>query len=151
MTFLDESSDLDGTIGAWDWDFGDGTDPSTDQNPTHMYAAGGTYSVTLTITDNDGATDTTSQQAVTVSDGSDEIELTATGYKVKGSRNADLAWSGATSEYVDILRNGTKIATTVSNLGSYTDNLGKGGGGSYTYKVCDRDTSNCSEPATVTF
>jgi PKD repeat protein len=54
-TFTDASSDPDGTIASWGWDFGDGTtDPN--QNPTHQFAAAQTYQVTLTVTDNGGAT-----------------------------------------------------------------------------------------------
>ncbi len=53
------SSDPDGTIELYVWDFGDGKSGST---PTisHTYAAGGTYSVRLTVTDNGGATGTQS-------------------------------------------------------------------------------------------
>ena len=63
--FTDTSTD-DGTITAWNWNFGD-TNTSTTQNPTHTYAAAGTYSVQLIVTDDLGAVDTTSQD-VTVSD-----------------------------------------------------------------------------------
>ena len=49
ITFTDASTD-DGTIGAWLWTFGDGTN-STEQNPTHSYDAVGTYTVTLVVTD----------------------------------------------------------------------------------------------------
>ena len=66
--FTDQSTDSDGSIASWSWDFGDGS-TSTAQNPSHTYGADGTYTVTLTVTDDDGATDTASQD-VTVS-GSD--------------------------------------------------------------------------------
>jgi PKD repeat protein len=55
-TFTDSSSDAEGAIASWQWRFGDdGT--ATDQNPTHDYAAPGSYSATLTVTDGAGATD----------------------------------------------------------------------------------------------
>jgi PKD repeat protein len=54
------SSDLDGTIDDYAWDFGDGTSGSG-ETTNHTYTAAGTYTATLTVTDDDGATDTTSQ------------------------------------------------------------------------------------------
>jgi PKD repeat protein len=55
ILFTDNSTD-DGFIASWDWDFGDGS-TSTTQNPTHSFAAAGTYAVSLTVTDDGGATD----------------------------------------------------------------------------------------------
>jgi PKD repeat protein len=54
ITFTDESSDSDGSIVNWDWDFGNG-DTSTDQHPTYSYDEEGLYTVTLTVEDNEGA------------------------------------------------------------------------------------------------
>ena len=55
IVFTDQSSDPDGQITQWQWDFGDGT-TSTEQNPIHAYDKAGDYTVTLTVTDNEGAT-----------------------------------------------------------------------------------------------
>jgi subtilisin family serine protease len=53
--FTDTSTDPDGTVTAWSWTLGDGTTSSV-RNPSHTYAAPGLYSVSLTVTDNGGAT-----------------------------------------------------------------------------------------------
>jgi len=60
VAFTDTSTDSDGSITAWSWDFGDSTS-SNAQHPSHSYAAGGTYTVVLTVTDNDGGVDSVSQ------------------------------------------------------------------------------------------
>lgn len=63
VTFSDNSTDSDGTIASWQWDFdGDGIVDSTEQNPSYTYASYGTYNVTLTVTDNDGATASVTKQ-----------------------------------------------------------------------------------------
>ena len=56
----DDSSDADGRIVAWQWDLGDGT-TSADASFSHVYTAPGTYTVTLRVTDDRGATATATQ------------------------------------------------------------------------------------------
>jgi RHS repeat-associated protein len=55
--FVDQSTDSDGHVVAWSWNFGDGG-ASNQQSPSHHYAAAGTYTVTLTVTDDAGLTAT---------------------------------------------------------------------------------------------
>ncbi len=59
VDFTDKSTDSDGTINSWYWDFGDGITGS-EQQPTHIYTESNVYAVTLTVTDNDGCIDSTS-------------------------------------------------------------------------------------------
>jgi YD repeat-containing protein len=53
--FADGSSDPDGQVTAYTWDFGDGAAAVTTKDAQHTYAAANTYTVSLTVTDNDGA------------------------------------------------------------------------------------------------
>ena len=53
VDFTDLSFDEDGNIISWYWEFGDG-ETSSEQHPTHIYAEADDYTVTLTVTDNDG-------------------------------------------------------------------------------------------------
>ena len=66
--FESDSTDEDGTIVSWHWDFGDGT-TSNQQNPTHKYTKAGEYTVTLTVMDNYGEEDTTSIKITVESSG----------------------------------------------------------------------------------
>lgn len=63
-SFTDTSSDEDGGIAGWNWSFGDGS-LSTLQNPTHTFTAAGSYTVSLTVADDDGNS-TTATRTVTV-------------------------------------------------------------------------------------
>ena len=86
------SSDPDGTITGYSWDFGDGTAPvsGTAKTATHTYAKAGTYSITLTVTDNEQATAGSTQDVV--------VQAPAgTGVLARDAFNRTLAtgWGGA--------------------------------------------------------
>ncbi|MGN9811345.1 S8 family serine peptidase [Micromonospora sp. BQ11] len=55
------STDSDGTVTGYTWDFGDGT-TGTGKTVSHTYAKAGYYSVKLTVTDNQGKTDSVRRQ-----------------------------------------------------------------------------------------
>jgi Zn-dependent metalloprotease len=60
VQLVDTSTDSDGTIASRLWDVGDGR-TSTKSKVLFKYASAGTYTVTLTVTDNEGATSSTSK------------------------------------------------------------------------------------------
>ena len=68
VSFSDASSDTGSTISSYSWNFGDGGSASS-ANPSHTYAASGTYNVVETVTDGNGNTDSKTE-SVTVSSGS---------------------------------------------------------------------------------
>lgn len=53
------SSDGDGTISAYSWNFGDNSAAGSEATPTHTFQAVGSYTITLTVTDNGGAKSST--------------------------------------------------------------------------------------------
>ncbi|GAA5130798.1 S8 family serine peptidase [Thalassotalea piscium] len=147
VAFTDNSSDVNDDIVSWAWDFGDGAS-STEQNPFHSYAATGAYSVSLTVTDSEGHTSTTSAN-VNVSDVSIEAALKRAYKSRLGKLRVDITWSGTGSQTVDIYRNGEKI-DTVANVGIYRDRERRVSGSQFIYKVCD-ESGACSNDVTVNF
>ncbi|NVJ68076.1 MAG: pre-peptidase C-terminal domain-containing protein, partial [Gammaproteobacteria bacterium] len=144
------SSDSDGSIVSYSWNFGDGNSASG-ANPSHSFAADGTYSVSLTVTDNGGATGSDSQDVTVTDSGAGvTIDLSVTADSKRRWDTARLSWSGATTTSVDIYRNGSRITTT-ANDGAHNDRM-RSTSGSFTYQVCNQgSTSDCSDPVTVTF
>jgi PKD repeat protein len=86
VNFTDSSTDSDGSIASRSWNFGDGS-TSTATNPSHTYSAAGTYTVSLQVTDNGGATNTKTQ-SVTVSSGGGGGNVLQNGVALTGQSGA---------------------------------------------------------------
>ena len=72
------SSDSDGTIVSYDWDFGDGTlVPNGGPTQSHTYSSAGDFTVTVTVTDNGGGSDSTSATASPSDPGGGNVDPTA--------------------------------------------------------------------------
>ncbi|WP_303629801.1 PKD domain-containing protein [Actinomadura madurae] len=86
------SSDPDGTIASYEWDFGDG-ETGTGATPEHAYDEAGTYTVKLTVTDNRGGKGTKSQ---TVTVAPNQVNIA---YRGGAGGNANV-----TTAYADVPR-----------------------------------------------
>jgi PKD repeat protein len=146
VNFTDNSADADDDISSWNWDFGDGA-VSDQQNPSHNYAAAGSYNVTLSVTDSTGLTDMTSQIVSLV-----ESDISLTLHRAirarTGSTIVDLRWSGAIGS-LDLYRDGQFIET-IENDGKHRDRFNSIAA-SATYSLCLEGTTVCSADLVVNF
>ena len=108
VQFTDTSTDVScsgGSITSRAWNFGDGA-TSTAQNPSHTYAAAGTYTVSLTVTDSEGLSATVSHD-VTVTRPTPVLAIE----RIQRNRltfefAVDLTWTaGLQGALVDMYRN----------------------------------------------
>ncbi len=142
--FTDLSTITQGSIVSWDWDFGDGSAHSTQQNPFHIYALSGTYQVCLTVVSNNGCSSSTVQSIIVgnspvVSAGADisipygtNTQLDGT---ASGSGNLTYAWQPA-----NLLVNPTVIDPLTVNLTTTTE---------FTLIVADQSGCNSSDQVVV--
>lgn len=68
VTFAGNASDPDGSIVEWQWSFGDGHTASQ-PHPSHVYAEKGVYTVSLTVTDDGGASHAATKEIVVAEEG----------------------------------------------------------------------------------
>jgi serine protease len=138
------SSDSDGTIVSYTWDFGDES-TTTGVVSNHVYAANGTYTVELTVVDDESAS-STSSSTVTVNDGveppASDITLTV---ELTADREATLQWGGAAGSSVDVYENGSLKGST-ANDGEVILRINPRK--NYEFEICETgSTTSCSNPA----
>lgn len=90
VAFTDLSTN---TRSSWLWDFGD-TNTSTSQNPTHIYASPGVYTITLTATNGAGSDSETKANYITAL-------WTPAFVTPDGGVTAHTKWYGLTGLYTD--------------------------------------------------
>ncbi|UYZ64948.1 PKD domain-containing protein [Hymenobacter weizhouensis] len=129
------SSDPDGTISAYAWDFGDGS-TGTGKTVSRTYAAAGTYSARLTVTDNQGATSSTSKTVtVTAPPTATAVWLEAESGTISAPMQvlSDAAASGG--QYITVAAGNTSGSTPpTSGIARYNLSLAQAG----TYKLWGR-------------
>ncbi|MBI5834067.1 MAG: PKD domain-containing protein [Armatimonadetes bacterium] len=106
VSCVSTSTDADGTIASYAWTFGDGG-VASGPNAAHTYAAAGTYTIALTVTDNLGLQSTTTRQVTVVA--APNNVMTATVY---------VTWLGSVGKYqpyakVTVMANGAPCASAV--------------------------------------
>jgi len=89
VAFTDASIDNDGNIVARSWNFGDGSAPSTATHPTRTYAAAGTYNVSLTVTDNAGATHTKTASVTVAAPAGAQTYTNGTDYAIRDNATVE--------------------------------------------------------------
>ena len=114
------SSDTDGAVTNWAWNFGDGN-TGTGATISHTYSAAGPYTVTLTVTDNDGGTGQSSQGVVTTAPPAPPTD--AYGQAVYGD-SPSLYWRLGESSGTTAVDSGQQ-----GNDGSYVAGVGLGSAG----------------------
>lgn len=140
--FTDQSTDTGGSIASRSWDFGDGTS-STETNPSKTYSAAGTYTVKLTVTDNDGNTDDETK-SVTVGTASNVL---TNGTPVTGLSGA----VGAALRYTMAVPAGATNLKFVTSGGSGDPDLYAklGSAPTTTSFDCKSDNSSTAETCTI--
>ncbi len=146
VSFSDQTTLGDAPISSWEWDFGDLSPKSSQQNPTHSYNARGTYTVSLTVTDTNGCF----------------ASSTKTNLIVVESPNAHFTASGSRSDCQPPLNVSFNNSSTGGNGSlTYTWSFGDGNSstarnpsnnytnsGSYTVRLIATDTSGCKDTIT---
>jgi PKD repeat protein len=125
------STDSDGVISDYSWNFGDGSGPVTGVSPTHVYSAAGTYEVVLTVTDDYGTSDTDTisvtvvdniapTAAASVTPGNGKTNITTFNFRPAGTTDSDgtiasYSWDFGDGSALSTAANPSKMYSTAGN------------------------------------
>jgi len=144
------SYDRDGTIVSWHWSFGDGT-TANDSAATHVYTKAGTYTVLLTVTDDDGASDTFHTVANIRMPNRAPLKPTISGL-LDGNRNISYVFTVVTTDpdndnvrYTIVWGDGSQNTSPLLKSGQSIETLHQWSSlGFYTVRVSAQDSSNAT-------
>jgi PKD repeat protein/subtilisin family serine protease len=88
------SSDLEGAIASYSWNFGDGSSAASGATPSHVFRNNGVYTVTLTVTDSAAQTG----QDIAIVTVSNVAPTANAGPAKSGNEGASIAFAGAASD-----------------------------------------------------
>ena len=125
---------------AWSWSFtGGNPSTSTSQSPSVTYAAGGTYSVKLIVT-NPVGNDTTTQQLIVNSSPSATVAITPASSVSSSNGGAILTVTGGTSPFTYSWSNDNSTSDSIANVHS----------GTYNVTITDANSCTATASAVVT-
>jgi PKD repeat protein len=132
------STDTDGTITAYAWNFGDGAS-AAGSTTSHTYANAGSYNATLTVTDNGGASATGSVTIVVNPDPSiinAPTNLTGSATRKRATLNWDDNSNNESGFYIERAPKGTtayvRVGQVASDVKTYSEAVARG---AYFYRV----------------
>ncbi|MEO1266982.1 MAG: PKD domain-containing protein [Myxococcota bacterium] len=149
MMSATESNDPDGSIVAYQWDFGDGQ-TSRNIQAQHVYTVPGEVTVALTVTDGDGLTDTT-ETVLNIGEIANQPPVAAAGPDVFGDVGVAIRFNGLASQDPD----GTIVAYRW-DFGDGTEGMGEspthayGAEGNYTVTLTVVDDRGAEDSDTLT-
>ncbi len=163
------STDSDGSIAEYTWDFGDDS-TGTGEKPTHTYAAAGTYTVTLTVKDDKEASSILEQTTAVITEEGQELEGSGDGEEGDGGEtpeniiptaNPGGPYQGTVNQ--ELTLDGSASTDSDGSIAEYTWNFGDNStgtgakpthkyvsAGTYTVTLTVKDNSGASSEAKTT-
>lgn len=141
-----ESSDSDGSVASYRWDFGDGAN-TTGATVSHTYATDGTYIVTLTVTDDDGATASTTRQVTVTADPPNQSPASVIATPSIVDRTVTLSSAGSSDPDGTITAYSWDFGDSTTGMGTSTTHA-YAADGTYTVRLTVTDDDGATDEVT---